>query len=474
MKVALVNTNRIRPPIAPIGLEYLAEALNAVGHKVEILDLCWAEDEDEAIRRFFAQNQFGLVGVTLRNTDDCAFTSRQSFLREFARTVKKIRQHTDAFIVIGGVGFSVMPELVLSICDADAGIWGDGERALCELANRLEKGEDWRNLPNLVWRCGDVWVRNLPFEFPLETLPTMHRNWVDNKRYFVEGGQAGFETKRGCNGKCIYCADPVAKGRNIRLRPPSAVADEIENLFAQGIDCLHTCDSEFNLPIEHAFAVCDELEKRGLGERVRWYAYCSPIPFSCELAKKMRRAGCIGINFGVDSGDESMLQRLGRNFSPSDILETVRVCRQEGIAVMLDLLLGAPGETKETLKRTIEIVKRAEPDCVGVAVGVRVYPSTPLARWIESQEVREGLVGGSDPFEPLFFLEPKVASFVFEFLDELISDDPRFFFFDPSRRERNYNYNENELLIEAIRKGHRGAYWDILRRLRAERSRFVN
>jgi len=97
----------------------------------------------------------------------------------------------------------------------------------------------------------------------------MTRSWVDNKRYFKEGGQAGFETKRGCNGSCIYCADPVAKGRNIRLRPPSAVADEVEHLVAQGIDHLHTCDSEFNLPPEHAIAVCEEFERRRLGDKVR-------------------------------------------------------------------------------------------------------------------------------------------------------------------------------------------------------------
>lgn len=464
MRVALVNTNRIRPPIAPIGLEYIAEFLHASGHDVEILDLCWAENEDEAIGHFFAGNQFGLVGATLRNTDDCAFTSRQSFLREFSATVQKIRQHTDAFIVLGGVGFSVMPELVLSICDADAGIWSDGEWALCELANRLERGEDWRDVPNLVWKCDGRWHRNSPFEFSLNDLPTMHRSWVDNKRYFKEGGQAGFEAKRGCNGSCIYCADPVAKGRNIRLRPPSAVADEVEHLVAQGIDHLHTCDSEFNLPPEHAIAVCDEFERRKLGDKVRWYAYCSPVPFSHELAKKMRRAGCVGINFGVDSGDEEMLRRLGRSFTPSDIKETVRICRQEGIAVMLDLLLGAPGETKESLKRTIETVKQAEPDCVGVAVGVRVYPCTPLAKWLESLPEKNGLIYGNDPVDPVFFLEPNVAPFIFEFLDQLIGGDQRFFFFDPSRPERDYNYNANERLIEAIQGGYRGAYWDILRR----------
>jgi len=182
----------------------------------------------------------------------------------------------------------------------------------------------------------------------------------------------------------------------------------------------------------------------------------------------MHRAGCVGINFGVDSGDKEMLRRLGRNFTPSDIKETVRICRQEGIAVMLDLLIGAPGETKESLKRTIETVKQSEPDCVGVAVGVRVYPGTPLAKWLESSPERNGLIGGNDPFEPIFFLEPNVAPFVFEFLDQLIGGDQRFFFFDPSRPERDYNYNANERLIEAIQCGYRGAYWDILRRLRTE------
>ena len=82
MRVALVNTNRMQPPIAPIGLDYVAEALLASGHDVEILDLCWETDPHSATRRFFDSADFGLVGLTLRNTDDCGFTTRHSFLDE--------------------------------------------------------------------------------------------------------------------------------------------------------------------------------------------------------------------------------------------------------------------------------------------------------------------------------------------------------------------------------------------------------
>lgn len=462
MRVALVNTNRIQPPIGPVGLDYLAEAMHAAGHTAAVLDLCWEADPQAAIARFFETREFGLVGVTLRNTDDCGFTSRQSFLPEFAALTAALRAHTAAPLVLGGVGFSVMPEEILALVeDAAAGIWGEGEFVFPELARRMEAGEEWRGLPNLVWRADGEWRRNPPAAGSLESLPRMSRAWIDNRRYFCEGGQAGFETRRGCPCRCIYCADPVAKGSRTRLRPPEAVADELEALLAQGIDHLHTCDPEFNLPPAHALDVCREIVRRGLAGRLRWYAYCAPAPFPWELALAMREAGCAGINFGVDHGDETMLQRLGRAFTPEDIVTAARRSREAGLAVMLDLLLGSPGETRQSLDRAVELVRRAEPDRVGVSIGVRVYPGTELARRVRNQP---GLVGGDGASSPLYFLEPAIASSVFEYLDTLIAGDPRFLFFDPSRPERNYNYNANLRLARAIGEGFRGAYWDILRR----------
>ncbi len=464
MRVALVNTNRIKPPIAPIGLEYVAEALNAAGHHVQVLDLCWEDETGSAIANFSGGTNFDLIGVTLRNTDDCTFTSRQSFLGEFAEIVTTIRKHTDALIVLGGVGFSVMPEQVLELCEADAGLWGDGEFSFLQLADRIERGREWHDVANLIWRNHSGWNRNSRSALPLTDLPPMSRDWVDNRRYFREGGQAGIETKRGCTGRCIYCADPIAKGKEIRIRPPKPVVDEMERLLEQGIDHIHTCDSEFNLPQGHASQVCKEIIRRNLGDKLRWYAYCSPAPFSLELAKLMRRAGCVGINFGVDNGDEKMLRRLRRGFSPDDILNATQCCKEAGMVVMLDLLIGSPGETRQSIMATVELMKRAGPERVGVALGVRVYPETGLANLMTQEGLEEGLVGGDDASEPLFFLEPAIAPFAFELLAALVGDDERFFFFDPSRPNRNYNYNANQRLVDAIREGYRGAYWDILRR----------
>jgi tryptophan 2-C-methyltransferase len=451
MKIALINTNRMQPPIAPIGLDYVAEALNSAGHAVEVLDLCW--EENSSIAPFLAKSEFGLIGMTLRNTDDCAFVNCQSFLPGLVDLVKIVRENTDAPIVLGGVGFSVMPERILSLTNADFGIWGEGEFVAAGLAARLENGESWQNLPNLLWRKDGKWQRNPTSWRSLDELPAMSRSWVDNRRYFREGGQAGFETKRGCSAACIYCADPPAKGNRIRFRPPAAVADELEKLIEQGITALHTCDGEFNIPEWHALEICGEICRRGLGGKMRWYAYCSPGPFSRELAHAMRTAGCAGIDFGADNGNQGMLQRLGRDFGPSDILNATRWAKEEGMAVMLDLLLGAPGETRESIEQTIELVKRAGADRAGVSLGVRVFPGTEL----------NAQVGGGDTADPFFYLEPNIAPHVFDWLNTLIGEDRRFLFFDPAKPKQNYNYNANQRLVEAIRNGYRGAFWDILR-----------
>ncbi|HIE50810.1 MAG TPA: radical SAM protein [Armatimonadetes bacterium] len=487
MKVLLVNTNQMQPPIAPLGLDYLAEALHAAGLAVEVLDLCFAPDVGAAIRQRLAADNYSLLGLTVRNTDDCYFAGQDFFLPRLRQMVQTIRAHTDAPIVLGGVGFSVMPEAILAYCGGDWGLWGEGEFVLPELVRRLQRGEEVTDLPGLVYplpasasgsSSPTLMHRNAPAFGDLAALPPMRRRWVDNARYFREGGQGGFETKRGCDQPCIYCADPVAKARRIRLRPPAAVAEEVAALLTQGVDHLHTCDSEFNLPEAHARAVCEELVGRGLGERVRWYAYCAPVPFSDELARWLRRAGCVGVDFGVDSGDDEMLQRLGRPFRSADLLETARICHRQGLTFMYDLLLGGPGETRETLARTIALMRRAAPSRVGLSIGVRLYPYTPLARRVEQEGFTAdhpalfGKVEGNETcLAPVFYISPALGEEIFAVVGELVGDDERFFFADPTKPEQNYNYNANEVLQKAIRRGYRGAYWDILRRVQEERGR---
>jgi len=472
VKVLLVNTNRVRPPVAPIGLDYCADTLRAAGHELYLLDLCLSgnEEQDMAAAAAFSPE---VIGVTVRNIDDCYSASRAFLLSGARDIVYALKDHSDAPVVLGGIGVSLMPEAVVDYCGADFGIAGEGEAAFPELLDALHAEDGLEEVPGLVW-WDEVGLRlNRPREITLDKLPPRTRSFVDNRRYFEEGGQAGFETKRGCAQPCTYCADPVVKGKRTRMLPPRMVVEELKTLVAQGIDHLHTCDCEFNIPLEHARAVCQAIIEAGLAEKLRWYAYCSPAPFDADSALLFRRAGCAGIDFGADSGSAEMLRRLGRPFQPADLENTARACRDAGIPFMYDLLLGAPGETKETLRESIDLVRRVGPDCIGVSLGVRVFDGTPLAAQVRAQgpvESNLALSGAkldNDKFlRPVFYLSEALGSDPDALLREAVGGDERFFLPGSAEAARDYNYNDNERLSAAIAAGARGAYWDILRRAR--------
>jgi radical SAM superfamily enzyme YgiQ (UPF0313 family) len=251
------------------------------------------------------------------------------------------------------------------------------------------------------------------------------------------------------------------------------VADEFEILAARGIDHFHLCDSEFNVPAEHARAVCGEMIQRGLGERVRWYTYATPAGFGHELATEMRAAGCAGVNFGADSGDQRMLRALGRDFRAEDVEATARACREAGLVCMFDLLLGGPGETRETVRRSIEAMKRISPDRVGISQGVRIFPGTRLAAMVReagpmeaNPNLRGAVNANASLLRPVSYLSVELGDDADQYTAGLVGGDERFFFPTPDAGTEAYNYNDNDRLVEAIREGFRGAYWDILRRLK--------
>jgi radical SAM superfamily enzyme YgiQ (UPF0313 family) len=468
--ILLVNPNQMQPPVAPIALDYLASALKDSGHRVALLDLCFSSDIACDIRRYFTSNSASVVAVTLRNTDDTTFATRDFFLPRIKKLAEYLREYTDAPIVIGGSGFSVASEAILEFCGLDLGIWGEGEYALPLLADRITKGEDYRNVPGLVYRGKKGFHRNSATYIDLDKMPTPRRETVNNLRYYVEGGMGGVETKRGCPRKCIYCADPLGKGSKIRLRSPSSVADEIESLLGMRIEHIHICDSEFNYPYEHARSICREIIDRGLVSRLRWYAYCSPVPFDEELAKLFLKAGCAGVNFGVDSASDRILRKLGRDYNSDDVTRTAEICHRSGLVFMYDLLLGGPDETRDSLKETVDAMKRMSPQRVGASLGVRVYPKTSLAKMVLQQgpvATNPNLHGERDSsfLAPVFYLSSELGGDASRYLERLIGGDERFMFMAGDTSSSNYNYNANTVLVNAIRDGHRGAFWDILRRL---------
>ena len=154
------------------------------------------------------------------------------------------------------------------------------------------------------------------------------------------------------------------------------------------------------------------------------------------------------------------------------------LCRANGINVMIDLLLGGPGETAETVSQTVGFIKQIGPDCAGAALGIRVYPGTQMANIVASEgpaetnpNIHRRYSGPVDLFQPTFYISQALGPQPARLVKDLIAGDKRFFEpLEPDATEceqsTDHNYNDNMELAEAIKNGERGAYWDILRKLR--------
>jgi radical SAM superfamily enzyme YgiQ (UPF0313 family) len=469
--VLLVNPNLMKPPVTPVGLDHIGQHLRDAGFEVELLDLAFAPSPEEAIDATM-RREWLLVAVSVRNVDDSFAASRDFCLARTKELIDRIRARTDAPVVLGGAGFSLFPREAMTFCEVPYAVRGEGEEPLARLARCIAEGRSPDGVPGLlVRRDGEIVDGNPPLRHDLASMPAWRRDLVDNARYLREGGQVGFETKRGCPKPCAYCADPVAKGTRVAARTPEQVADELESLAARGIDVFHTCDAEFNVPRAHALAVCDALAERGLGRRIRWYAYAVPEHFDDPLAAAMRRAGCIGVDFTTDHAVPAMIAALGRQHTPDDIRRTAAACHCHGLVFMCDLLLGGPGETRDSIRTVLDLMREVEPHRVGTSLGIRLYPGTPLvdrlARrgQLHGNPSITGLEGNPHLLRPAYYVEAALGDDIGDHIRSLIGGDPRFLFPSGDESPANYNYNDNSVLCDAIRRGARGAFWDILRRL---------
>ncbi len=479
MNVLLINPNRTQPPVAPLALDSIGEALRSRGIRCATADLCRAGLPAAEVPAGYWQDlnadEVDAFLLTVRNLDDAYYFSQASFLPQLRDLIRGLRSAFQGPVILGGCGFSIAPEAILNLLEADLGIAGAQEADLLRLLACLGRQGAYPDVPGLIWRQGGR-IRSNPQSPPaMEEDFFSSRRTVDNRWYFHAGGMVGLETKRGCTGLCRYCVDPVVKGKRVFTKPLDRLLREIEFLVDQGVSVFHLCDSEFNQPPDHALAVCDALIQDGLSGRIRWFTYASPLGFDETLASRMAEAGCAGINFGVDHSHSGMLRALGRRHRSDDLARTAEACRRVGLPVLFDLLLGGPGETGETLREAIDFCREIDAPRVGANCGIRVYPGTALSREVLAQgplrsnpDLQGRLEGNEELLYPVFFVSHEMGPGWQDHLSALVGNDTRFLLPRRESGRSNYNYNENAVLVKAIREGHRGAFWDVLRRVQED------
>jgi radical SAM superfamily enzyme YgiQ (UPF0313 family) len=229
--------------------------------------------------------------------------------------------------------------------------------------------------------------------------------YLDVRRYRKYNSPLQIQTKRGCALRCAYCTYNRLEGRVYRIKDPLRVAEEVETLvYETGNRHIEFTDSTFNIPLEHSKAVLRALAVKNLNLRCRALGL-NPAAVDEELVKLMKRVGFQDVDLGAESGCNQTLLSLGKNFRKEDLLTAGKLLHQVNIPISWFLLLGAPGETEDTLHETLETIsKAASPwDLVVIGVGIRVYNGAPIAKIFQAMN-RDRI---SDNFLRPVHFEPK-------------------------------------------------------------------
>jgi len=358
-------------PSPPLGLAYLAGALEAAGITVRILDLVVFPQTPNTIANVLEQFQPDVVGAT-------AVTMSAETAFGIIRDVKHIAP--DVLTVMGGPHVTFSSEETLSaVPELDVIVCGEGEQTLIDLLPRATQPQHWETIPGLAFRANGS-IHKTAWREPakdLHHLPEPARHGLPLGRYRTLGMPVSITTSRGCPFQCVFCVGRRMVGARVRYRLPEKAVDEIEGLVALGFRQVNVADDLFTANAYHCLAICDEILRRGL--KIKWSSFARVDTVSVALLTRMREAGCHAVSFGMESGNPDILKRIHKKITLEQAEAAVAMCRQAGMEAHASFILGLPGETPETLAQTMAFAKRLGAE--GLSYGFHLlapFPGTAI------------------------------------------------------------------------------------------------
>lgn len=400
MKVLLISANSesINMVPLPLGLNCVAVATRNAGHQVELLDLMGSADHDMLVSSVIKRMSPDVIGISIRNIDNQVMGETRFLLNPVRDIISTCRAYSDVPIILGGAGFSIFPEPVLRYLEADIGVCGEGEVAFPLLLDTLERGGDISGI-NGICLPGRAVQDSCIKRPPLQNLPMPDPALWPVADDIGQDIWIPFQTRRGCAMKCSYCSTPALEGTSIRMHPVEEVVAGIARHVAAGFDRFYFVDNTFNLPNDYAKTLCDALIDADLN--IQWRCILYPGFLDRELVRKMAESGCVEVSLGFESGSEVILRRLNKKFTTAQVREASELLAEFGIRRMGFLLLGAPGETRDTVIESLEFADSLKLDMLKLTTGIRIYPETELAQIARE----EGVISAEDDLlTPRFYL----------------------------------------------------------------------
>ena len=382
-KISLVNP----PPLKgvyrhqlylPIGLAYLAAVLEEDGYDVTVIDCPALEIDLKQLKTKLASINPDVVGITSMTPTIQSALLSASAAKEAC---------PDAMVVLGGPHATFMDEQVLSEEAAvDVVVRGEGEETLLELAKNVSNPKSLNRIQGITFRNNGQTVRTptRPFIQNLDELPRPAYKYFPLEKYRLFGRRMlPIMTSRGCPAQCSFCTTARMFGKAFRARSPKNIVDELEWLRdMHGTDAFSFYDDTFTLDKKRAIKICEEIKNREIG--LPWDCQTRVSVVSEEILRKMRQANCQQVFFGVESGCQKILDAVHKGTTVEQNEKAIRLAKDAGLFVAISVIIGYPGETKEMLQETIDLIRKAEPDDVYMCVATP-YPGTELRRVVEER-----------------------------------------------------------------------------------------
>ncbi len=369
--------------MVPMSLIYIAALLRKNGFSVEVID-CVAEKKlriDKFLSRLENINP-KLIIIAL---------STPTFLND-VKIVELIKNRIGAHIAAIGLHSTVLSSATLSHSQLDSAIRGEPELASLELAQALKKDIELKGITGLSYRKNDEILRNpdRPLIDNLDILPFPARDLLNLKQYRLPIKNQVYTfiiPSRGCFYDCIFCQVRDYYGNKLRLRSIENIMGEIEEIVVKfGIRNIEMLSDNFTLDRSFVVEFCEALLERNL--KIEWMANSRVDSVDYSLLSLMRKAGCFGIAYGVESGNQHILDTAQKKITIGQIEKAFHWSNKAGIKTLAQIILGLPGETKATIEQTLNFSIKINPDfaqfnCAVPFPGTKLYDLAMDNNWIE-------------------------------------------------------------------------------------------
>lgn len=399
MKILLVNPKNRFTKSVPLSLAYLAAVLEKEGHNVRVYDPTPKELRDY-IKRY---------GQALTYDRAISFES-QSYLPHFEKFLKSfspelvgfssmtaqvpmalamaqlVKKCLDIPTIFGGVHPSSMPFETLKYQDVDSIVIGEGERTICDLAETIENNKSIENVKGIGYKkSGKLFLtEQRPLIENIDELPFPARhlfpmNWY-TQRSAIMGTHwlraTNMITGRGCPFNCIFCASRKVWGGDYRMHSAHRVVDEIEHMMNNyKLEGITFDDDTFTINRKRTIAICKEIQDRGLN--FLWSAQMRTDTVHEDILREIKKADCVRISFGVESGSDKVLEALNKGTHVYQAKNAFDLCKKYRIKTRANFMIVNPEETIEDIQKTKKLAHELNADFTVFFITIS-YPGTPL------------------------------------------------------------------------------------------------